>query len=207
MIVVHHLNNSRSQRVLWMLEELGAPYEIQRYERDPKTMLAPATLRAVHPLGKSPVIEDGGTVVAETGAIVEYLAEGFGGGMRPTDPEGKRQATYWLHFAEGSAMPPLLLKLYFSRMGEAGAAMLERADQGVAGWLALVEGTLADKPFLAGAELSVADIMMSYPVEAAMARGATGGPYPQTAAWLDRIHARPAYVRALERGGPFAIVK
>jgi glutathione S-transferase len=205
MIKIHHLNNSRSQRVLWMLEEFGAPYEIIPYFRDPQTMLAPPELKAIHPLGKSPVIEDDGVVVAETGVIVEYLATRFGG-LIPADPVARRQATYWLHFAEGSAMPPLLLKLYFSRMGEAAAPMAARADQQIAAWLATVETALAEQPFLAGPDLSVADIMMSFPLEAAMARGGAEK-FAGVVAYLDRLHARPAYARALVRGGPYALLK
>jgi glutathione S-transferase len=205
MIRVHHLNNSRSQRVLWMLEELGVPYEVVRYERDPKTMLAPPELRAVHPLGKSPVIEDDGLVVAETGAIVEHLADRFGA-LMPTDPAARRRAVYWLHFAEGSAMPPLLLKLYASRMGDAGAPLRARADQQIAEWLGLGEDALAAGPFLAGEALSVADIMMSFPLEAAMARGGAER-FAGVVAYLDRLHARPPYLRALERGGPYALLK
>ena len=205
MMIVHHLNNSRSQRVLWMLEELGTSYDVVRYERDTQTMLAPPALRAVHPLGKSPVIDDDGLVVAETGAIVAYLAERFGA-LVPTDPALRRQANYWLHFAEGSAMTPLLLKLYFSRMGEAGAAMMPRADQQIAAWLGLVEDTLTAGSFLAGDALSVADIMMSFPLEAATARGGAGQ-FAGIVAYLTRLHARPAYARALERGGPYALLK
>ena len=205
MITVHHLNNSRSQRVLWMLEELGLPYEVVRYERDAKTMLAPPALRAVHPLGKSPVIDDGGLIVAETGAIVQHLAD-RSGAMMPADPADRQRAVYWLHFAEGSAMPPLLLKLYFSRMGEAGAAMIPRADGAIADWLAMVEASLADTAFLAGGDLSVADIMMSFPLEAAMARGG-GERFAGVVAYLARLHARPAYARALDRGGPYALLK
>ena len=205
MIAVHHLNNSRSQRVLWMLEELGAPYEVVPYERDKQTMLAPAALKAIHPLGKSPVIDDDGLVVAETGAIVEHLASRFGA-LMPEGAAERRRATYWLHFAEGSAMPPLLLKLYFSRMGEAAAPMLARADQQIAHWLGFVEAALAEAPFLAGPALSVADIMMSFPLEAAAARGGAER-FPGIMAYLERLHARPAYARALQRGGPYALLK
>ena len=206
MITVHHLNNSRSQRVLWMLEEIGLPYEIVRYQRDPQTMLAPAELRAVHPLGKAPVIEEDGQVYAETGAIVEYLAERAGALMPPPGSPERRQATYWLHFAEGSAMPPLLLKLYFSRMGEAAAPMVARADQQIGAMLGFVESALAASPFLVGEVLSVADIMMSFPLEAAVARGGASA-YPGVMAYLGRLHARPAYARALDRGGPYELLK
>lgn len=204
MIVVHHLENSRSQRVLWMLEELGVPYEVVRYERDPQTMLAPPELKAIHPLGKSPIMVDGGLVVAETGAIVQHLADGFGA-LIPNDAANRRKAVYWLHFAEGSAMPPLLLKLYFSRMGEAAAPMADRATGQIAAWLATVESALTDSLFLAGHELSIADIMMSFPIEAAMARGG-GDAFAKVVAYLDRLHDRPAYKRALDRGGPYKLL-
>ena len=208
MIRVHHLANSRSQRVLWLLEELGVPYEVVRYERDPVTMLAPPELKAVHRLGKSPVIEDGGRVVAESGAIVEYLAESHGGGrLVPKDSEARLRYRYWMHFAEGSMMTPLLLKLYAGRMGEAGAALAERADAQMALLLGHVDAELGDLPFMAGAELSAADAQMSFPMEAAAARGGLGPHHPRAWAWLERIRARPAYARALERGGPFEILR
>ena len=205
MLTVHHLNNSRSQRILWMLEELEVPYEIVRYERDPVTMLAPPALKAIHPLGKSPVIEDDGLVVAESGAIVEYLAEEYDG-LRPAGPSERRQATFWLHFAEGSAMTPVLLKLYAARMGEAAAPLRTRADAQIVAMLGYVEAELADAPYLAGGELSVADIMMSYPLEAAAARAGVDA-YPAVRAYLDRIHARPAYQAALERGGLYQVLR
>jgi glutathione S-transferase len=204
-IIVHHLNNSRSQRILWMLEELGAPYDIVFHARDSQTMLAPPELRAIHPLGKSPVIEDDGLVIAETGAIVEYLASRFGA-LMPTDPADRRQATYWLHFAEGSAMPPLVMKLQISRMGEAAAAMIPRIDQQIANWLAFLQTELAGREFLAGPTLSVADIMMSFPIEAAMARGG-GETFAGVVSYLAGLHARPAYQRALERGGPYRLLR
>ena len=201
MITVHHLNNSRSQRILWMLEELDVEYEVVRYERDLATMLAPAALKAVHPLGKSPVIDDGGVVVSESGAIVDYLAEEYGG-LRPFGTLERRRAAYWVHFAEGSAMTPLLLRLYLGRLGEAAAPLRDRVGGQIAALLGYVETELGDAPFLAGGELSVADIMMSYPLEAAEARGGVGS-YPGLVAYLARIHARPAYQAALERGGPY----
>ncbi len=204
MLTVHHLNNSRSQRILWMLEELGATYEVVRYERDPATMLAPPALLAVHRLGKSPVIDDGGVVVSESGAIVEYLAEQFDG-LRPPGAVERRRATYWVHFAEGSAMTPLLLKLYLRRLGGAGAPLLARVDGQITAMLAHVEAELGDGLFLAGSDLSVADIMMSYPLEAAGARGGAE-PFGQVRAYLDRLHARPAYQAALERGGPYQML-
>lgn len=219
-IVVHHLNNSRSQRVLWLLEELGVPYAIEHYQRDPQTMLAPASLRKVHPLGKSPVVTDGDLVLAESGAIIDYLVGRYGEGRfapAPGTPERLRY-TYWLHYAEGSAMPPLLLKLVFQRVAKAKmpffakpiakgiAANVSRSfiDPQLALHLDYLEGEIAKSPWFAGAEFSGADIQMSFPVEAAATRAGLDASRPQLSAWLERIHARPAYQRALERGGPYA---
>jgi glutathione S-transferase len=208
MITVHHLNNSRSQRVLWLLEELEVPYTVKRYERDRTTMLAPPELKQVHPLGKSPVIEDGGRVYAESGAIVEYLAETYGGRLVPKERDARERYRYWMHFAEGSMMTPLLLKLYAGRVGEAGAPLAERADGQLALLLGFVEADLGEAPFFAGAALSAADVQMSFPLEAAAARGGLNAKsYPRLSAFLDRIHARPAYQRALERGGPYEILR
>lgn len=221
MIVVHHLNNSRSQRILWLLEELGLEYEIKKYQRDPKTMLAPPALRAVHPLGKSPVIQDGDTVVAESGAIIDYLAERYDRPDAPLMPAPgtpeRRQATYFLHYAEGSAMPPLLLKLVFDRVASSPAPFFVRPiARGIADkvrntfvlpqirqHLAFLEGELAKRTWFAGSAFSVADIQMSFPLEAAAARGGLDGQYPNLVEFLGRIHARPAYRRALERGGQY----
>ena len=222
MIVVHHLNNSRSQRVLWLLEELGLEYEVKRYERDPKTMLAPPALKQVHPLGKSPVIEDGGNALAESGAIVEYLATQYGGGKlvpEPGSPERLR-FTYWMHYAEGSAMPPLLLKLVFNRIETAPMPFFVRpiaraiAGKAKAGFiepnirthLDFMEGELAKSEWFAGAAFSAADIQMSFPLEAAAARGGLDATRPKLMAFLGRIHARPAYARALERGGRYELL-
>ncbi len=205
MLTVHHLNNSRSQRILWMLEELGVEYQVVRYERDPATMLAPDALKAVHPLGKSPVIEDGGVVVSESGAIVEYLAERYDG-LRPAGTTERRRAVYWVHFAEGSAMTPLLLKLHLARLGPAAAPLRERVDGQVAAMLHYVQAELGDAPFLAGGELSIADIMMSYPLEAAAARLGLGG-FGSLSAYLVAVQARPAYQAALARGGPYEVLK
>ena len=221
MILVHHLNNSRSQRVLWLLEELGLAYDIVRYQRDPKTLLAPASLREVHPLGKSPVITDDGLAIAESGAIVEYLVEHYGKGRlapSPGAPERLRY-TYWLHYAEGSAMPPLLLKLVFDRVGNAPmpffAKPVARAiSQRVLSTFVLpqierhldyMETELENSRWFAGNEFSAADIQMSFPLEAAVARGGLDARRPKLMGYLDRIHARPAYQRALERGGAFAL--
>lgn len=220
MITVHHLENSRSQRVLWLLEELGLPYEVQRYERDPKSSLAPAALRQVHPLGKSPVITDGDVTVAETGAIVEYLVDQAGGRLRPPPgTEAHRRYTYWLHFAEGSAMPPLVMGLVFRRIKSTPMPFFAKpiaraiADKvlgsfvmpNIDGQLAYVEAELGSRPWFAGDEFSAADVMMSFPLEAASAGTSLAGRYPRTAAWLTRIHDRPAYRRALERGGPYSL--
>jgi len=220
MITVHHLNNSRSQRILWLLEELGLPYEIRRYQRDDKTMLAPPELLKVHPLGKSPVITDGDVTVAESGAIVEYLLDTYGetAGLRP--PRGSaeyRRFVYWLHFAEGSAMPPLVMKLVFQKIkstpmpffarpiarGIADKVLAAFVDPTLARQMAFMEAELAGGPWFAGADFSAADIQMSFPVEAANARGALGEGTPGLRQWLARAHARPAYGRALERGGPY----
>jgi glutathione S-transferase len=218
-LTVHHLNNSRSQRVLWLLEELEAPYEIVRYERDAKTMLAPPELKAIHPLGKSPVVTENGEAIAETGAIVEYILERYGKGRLAAaagTPE-RRRLTYWLHYAEGSAMPPLLMKLVFGRL-PAGAPTLMRPivnsiakrtqssfiDPQLFAHLNYWEAELTKAEWFAGAEFSAADIMMSFPAEAAADRAAARVGRPKLAAFLKRIHNRPAYRRALERGGPYA---
>ena len=223
MIVVHHLNNSRSQRVLWLLEELGVPYEVKRYERDAATMLAPPALRAVHPLGKSPVITDGDVTLAESGAIVEYLAGRYGEGRlvpAANTPECQRY-TYWLHYAEGSAMPPLLLQLVFDRVESApmpffirpvARAIAGRAKSSFIGpqialHLDYIERELGQRPWFAGKDFTAADIQMSFPLEAAAARAGLDGSRPKSAAFLERIHARPAYQKALERGGPYELLR
>ncbi|KPF82160.1 glutathione S-transferase [Brevundimonas sp. AAP58] len=219
MIVVHHLNNSRSQRVLWLLEEMGVDYEVRRYERDAQTMLAPPELRAIHPLGKSPVIQDGDIVVAETGAIVEYLLETRAGhGLRPQagTADGRRY-TYWLHYAEGSAMTPLLLKLIFSALPTRSPGLVRpivkaiaaKAQSGfidpqIASHTAYWEAELGKSTWFAGDRFSAADIMMSFPLEAASSRVPFGPDKPRLKAFLQTIHARPAYQRALTRGGPYA---
>ena len=204
-IIVHHLENSRSQRILWLLEELGLEYTIKRYERNKKTMLAPPELKLIHPLGKSPVIEDDGLVVAETGAIVEFLvakADGrFGPGMHRESVLRYRQ---FLHYAEGSMMPPLLLMLVVRRIPIFGKSALKRIQPMVDAHLDYVEAELASRPWFAGDEISAADVMMSFPLEAARTRAGLDGSRPATIAWLDRIHARPHYQIALEKGGPYA---
>ena len=208
-IVVHHLENSRSQRVLWMLEELGLPYEIKRYERNKKTMLAPPELKTVHPLGKSPVIEDidgeGGRVVAETGAIVEYLVEKADGRLgAPPHRDAALRYRFWLHYAEGSMMPPLLLKLVLTRVPIFGKAALKRIQPMIDNHLDFVEAELAQRPWFAGDQMTAADVMMSFPLEAARARGGLDDSRPATIAWLAKVHARPAYRTALAKGGPYA---
>jgi glutathione S-transferase len=222
MIVVHHLNNSRSQRVLWLLEELGVPYEVKRYERNAETMLAPPELRRVHPLGKSPVVTDGDAVIAESGAIIEYLVERYGAGRLappPGSPERLRYI-YWLHYAEGSAMPPLLLKLVFGRVETAPVpffikpivrAIARRAydsfiDPQIKLHLDYLEGELGKSTWFAGNEFTAADVQMSFPLEAAAARAGLDARRPKLMAFLDRIHARPAYKRALERGGAYELL-
>jgi glutathione S-transferase len=219
-IVVHHLNHSRSQRILWLLEELGAEYEVRRYERDPKTLLAPASLVAVHPLGKSPVITDGDLTVAESGAIIEYLVERHGGTLAPAPGTPERlRYRYWLHYAEGSAMPPLLLKLVFDRVESSPAPFFVRPVlKGLAKrvretfiqpqidrHLAYLEAELASRPWFAGPDFTAADVQLSFPLEAAHARGGLDARHPRLLEWLERIHARPAYRRALERGGEYRI--
>ena len=219
MIVVHHLNNSRSQRVLWLLEELGMPYEIKHYQRDAKTMLAPPELRAVHPLGKSPVITAGDLTVAESGAIVEYLIDQYGEGrFKPAigTPERLRY-TYWLHYAEGSLMPPLLMKLVFDEVekvpmpffikpiakaisGKVKAAFI---NPQITQHLDYMEAELGKSAWFAGKELTGADIQMSFPVEAAAARGGLDSSRPKQMDFLKRIHARTAYKRALKKGGAY----
>jgi len=221
MITVHHLENSRSQRVLWLLEELRLPYDVKRYERDKETSLAPPELQALHPLGKSPLITDGKVTVAETGAIVEYLVEQAGDALRPTagTPEHRRY-TYWLHFAEGSAMPPLVMALVFNKIKKAPMPFFARpiaraiADKVLDGFvkpdlkrqLAFMESELTSRPWFAGRAFTAADVMMSFPIEAAASRGALGGHFPNLNGFLERIHERPAYLRALERGGPYSLL-
>lgn len=222
MIVVHHLNNSRSQRVLWLLEELGLAYEVKRYERDRKTMLAPPELRAVHPLGKSPVITDGDLTVAESGAIVEYLIERYGNGrLQPTPgTPAYLRYRYWLHYAEGSAMSPLLLKLVFDKIEKSPmpffAKPIAKAISGKAKssfitpqintHLDYMESELSKSNWFVGDEFTGADVQLSFPLEAAAARGGLDASRPRLMAFLQRIHARPAYKKALERGGEYSIL-
>lgn len=220
MIVVHHLDNSRSQRVLWLLEELGLDYRIKPYERDPQTQFAPEALRKVHALGKSPVITDGGLTIAESGAIVEYLLDRYGEGRlapTPGTPERLRW-TYWLHFAEGSAMPPLLMKLVFDKVAAApvpffvkpitraiaAKAMSSYVRPNLERQFDFMEAELSRSPWFAGDDFSAADIQMSFPLEAAAQRAGLDARRPKLMDFLRRIHARPAYQKALERGGPYS---
>jgi glutathione S-transferase len=221
MITVHHLNNSRSQRVLWLLEELGILYEIQHYQRNSTTNLAPPELLKVHPLGKSPVITDGDTTVAETGAVIEYLVDRAGGRLRPAagTPEHRRY-TYWLHFAEGTAMSPLLMTLILGRIRKSGPFFVRpiarRIADSVLGsfvtpnirrQLAFMESELQSRPWFTGGEFSAADVMMSFPLEVAVVRGGLDASYARLNDWLARIHARPAYQAALKRGGAYTILR
>ncbi|MCW5736790.1 MAG: glutathione S-transferase [Enhydrobacter sp.] len=221
MIVVHHLNNSRSQRILWMLEELGLDYEVKRYEREP-SMQAPAALKAVHPLGKSPVITDGDKTLAESGAILEYLVETYGNGrFIPAAGTTERiHYRYFLHYAEGSLMPLLVMKLIFSRIPDrlpflfkpVGRAIVKGAnsallDPQIGNHFMFLETELTKRDWFAGPEFTAADIQMSFPLEAASARAPIVRRMPKLAAFLDRIHARPAYKRALAKGGPYELTK
>lgn len=223
MIIVYHLNNSRSQRVLWLLEELGLAYEVKRYQRDAKTMLAPPELRAVHPLGKSPVIQDGATTLAESGAILEYLVDRHGNGrlIPPAGTPERLRYTYWMHFAEGTAMPPLLLKLIFDRLEKApmpffvrpvARALARRTKDSfiqpnIERNLDFMEGELASRDWFAGAAFSAADVQMSFPLEAAAVRGGLDAKRPRLISFLERIHARPAYRRAIDKGGEYALLR
>jgi glutathione S-transferase len=223
MVVVHHLENSRSQRVLWLLEELGVPYEVKRYERNKETLLAPPELRAVHPLGQSPVVTDDGTTVAESGAIIEYLVDRYGNGrlVPPAGTPERLRYTYWLHYAEGSAMPPLLLKLVFDRLEIApmpffikpiaraisGRAKSSFIEPQIALHLDYLESELGKSTWFAGNEMTAADVQMSFPLEAAAARANLAAGRPKLTAFLERIHARPAYQRALAKGGPYELMR
>jgi glutathione S-transferase len=204
-IIVHHLENSRSQRVLWLLEELGLPHEVKRYERDPATMLAPSSLKRVHPLGKSPVIEDEGRVIAETGAIVEYLVEKADGRLgMPAHRDDALRYRQFLHYAEGSLMPPLLVMLVLGRIPFLGKRAQKRIQPMIDVHLDWIERELAGRPWFAGQDFTAADVMMSFPLEAARGRAGLGASRPATMAWLEKIHARPAYQAALAAGGPYA---
>ena len=222
MITVHHLNNSRSQRILWLMEELGLTYEIKRYERDKKTMRAPASLRAVHPLGKSPVITDGELTVAESGAIIEYLVDRYGNGrlIPAAGTPDRLRYTYWLHFAEGTAMTPLLMKLVFNRVETGPMPFFVRPiakkisatvktsfiEPEITQQLKYLEAEIAKTGWFAGPTFSAADIQMSFPLEVAASRGGLNADYSKLMDFLQRVHARPAYKRALERGGVYELL-
>lgn len=218
MVVVHHLENSRSQRILWLLEELQVEYRVEHYARDPQTMLAPPALLGVHPLGKSPVVVDGDSVVAESGAIIEYLLRQYGEGrLKPGGGPSLTKFSYWLHYAEGSLMPWLLMKLVFSRLSKPPMPLPLRPIAGVIAvgvsrkligprlkeHFDFIESQLAGSDWLAGDSFTAADIQMSFPLEAAAERVGFNG-YPNIRTYLQRLHDRPAYGRALEQGGPYA---
>jgi glutathione S-transferase len=208
MLTLHHLNDSRSQRVLWLLEELGLPYEIKHYQRNAETRLAPPELAKIHPLGKSPVITDGDTTIAESGAIVDYIIRRYGQGKdKPAMMPALGSADYeayneWMHYSEGSAMLPLLLNLYVGRLKEAGAPLHPRIDSELANHLGYVDGALKGREFFIGPSLTGADIQMSFVGEMAKVFGKLE-PYPNLAAWLGRMHARPAFQLSIEKGGPY----
>lgn len=222
MITLHHLENSRSQRILWLLEELGVEYDIKHYKRDTKTSLAPPELLAIHPLGKSPVITDGDITVAESGAIIEYLVGNYGDGrLLPAEGTPERLAyTYWLHYAEGSFMPYMIISLIMSRIESAPVPFfLKPVTKGIAGKvkdgflnpnvkrnLEFIEATLKNSKWFCGDSMTAADIQMSFPLEAAAVRTDLKASYPKSAAYLKRIHALPAYKVALEKGGPYALM-
>ena len=204
MLTLHHLNDSRSQRIVWLLEELGVPYEMKKYQRDAQTRLAPPELKAVHPLGKSPVIVDGDVKIAESGAVVDYIIRRYGrGAMMPARDSADFEAyNEWLHYSEGSAMLPLMLNLYVSRLKEAGAPLHPRIDGELANHLGYVEGGLQGRQFFVGDALTGADIQMSFVGEMAKAFGKLEA-YPNLKAWLERMHARPAFKRSVEKGGAY----
>jgi glutathione S-transferase len=208
MLTLHHLNDSRSQRILWLLEELGTPYEMKRYQRDATTRLAPPELTAVHPLGKSPVITDGAIKIAESGAIVDYLIRSYGkGAMMPAMGTADYEAySEWLHYSEGSAMLPLMLNLYVSRLKEAGAPLHPRIDSEIANHLGYVDGALKGREYFIGNSLTGADIQMSFVGEMAKVFNKLE-PLPNLGAWLARIHARPAFQRSVEKGGAYRFAK
>ncbi len=204
MIVVHHLNDSRSQRILWLLEELALPYEIKPYQRDAETRLAPAELKKIHPLGKSPVISDGNKTIIESGAIIDYVIRHYGNARLQPAPDSPAYDEYqqWMHYAEGSAMLPLMLNLYAGRLGDAAAALMPRIEGEMANHLAYIDGALKGRQFLVGDSLTGADIQMSFVGEVAGAFGKRAA-YPNLDAWTKRLHERPAYKKALEKGGAY----
>jgi glutathione S-transferase len=205
-LVVHHLNDSRSQRVLWALEELGLPYEIAPYQRDAATRLAPPELKAVHPLGKSPVLQEGKRMIAESGAILDYLVRRHGKGKLapPQDTADYDDYVHWMHYPEGSAMLPVLLQLYAARLGEAAAPLQPRIDQEFANHLGYIEQAVSGRDYLIGDHFTAADIQLSFMLQGARAQGKLTG-YPAANAYLDRMETRPAFQRSLERGGPYGL--
>lgn len=217
MLQLHHLNNSRSQRILWLLEELQIPYELHTYQRDAKTMLAPPALKALHPLGKSPLVTDDGLILAESGAIIQYLCEQYGPQWIPArGTEDYWHYHYWLHFAEGSLMPPMLLKLVMDKINANAPLLVKPIASGIVAKvnrafvgpnltnnLTFVEAQLAGNSWLLGGRPSGADVQMSFPLEASLARGLVTDKHPNIRAYVKRIHARPAYQRALEKGGEY----
>jgi glutathione S-transferase len=208
MLTLHHLNDSRSQRILWLLEELDTPYELKRYQRNAETRLAPPELKDVHPLGKAPVITDGDIRIAESGAIVDYAIRRYGNGAMMPAPDSAEYEAYneWLHYSEGSAMLPLMLNLYVSRLKEAGAPLHPRIDSEIANHLGYVDGALDGREFFVGASLTGADIQMSFVGEMAKVFEKLG-PYPNLSNWLARMHARPAFQRSVEKGGAYRFAK
>jgi glutathione S-transferase len=204
MIIVHHLDDSRSQRILWLLEELGVAYEIRRHKRDPKTRLAPPELKRIHPLGKSPVIEDDGRVVAESGAIIDYILRRYGQGRLQPAPSDANYDEYvhWMHYAEGSGMPALIIRINVARVGEAAAVALPRLDSEIALQLGYLDNALASGRYILGDELSAADIQLSFVGELAAARFGISA-YPNVEAWVKRFQAREAYRAALAKGGAY----
>ncbi len=209
MITVHHLNNSRSQRIVWLLEEIGQPYEIVRYQRDAKTMRAPDALKLIHPLGKSPVVEDGEQILAETGAILEYLVETYAPQLAPQrGTDAYWRYVYWMHYSEGSLMPQLLIKLIADRMGVLAWPIKGMVRKQLTLHLDYLESELAKSPWIVGAEMTAADVMMSFPLEASVSRvGITQESKPKIFEYIARLQARPAYKRALEKGGNYAYAK
>ena len=203
-LIVHHLNNSRSQRVLWALEELGLPYEIKHYQRDAVTNLAPPELKAVHPLGKSPLLEDDGVVIEESGAIIQYLLDTYGAGRFQPAPGSKEALRHlqWMHFAEGSAMTPILLQLYTSRLGDAAAPLQPRIAEQLSSHFGYLESELRPSGYFVADDLTGADMMLSFPAEIAIMQGQSES-YPKLAKFVAAIHARPAWQVAREKGGAY----
>ncbi|MDE2412328.1 MAG: glutathione S-transferase [Sphingomonadales bacterium] len=201
-LILHHLNNSRSQRVLWLLEELGLPYEIRYYQRDAVTNLAPPELKAVHPLGKSPLLEEDGVVIEESGAIVQHLIDAYGHGRFAPAPADALRHLQWMHFAEGSAMTPILLQLYTARLGEGAAAIQPRITEQLQSHFAFLEAELGPTGHFVGDDWTGADVMLSFPAEIAVMQGKAAA-YPKLAAFVAAVHARPAWQRAREKGGAY----